>query len=95
MSLNFGLKRIAILIGAIVGFAVFGGFDMMWISDQTDARVWLASMFAFFAGAVCISIIDHESGHMEPRTNLRGVYVVMGIILIAGAAWFIIGMRSK
>ena len=95
MSLNFGLKRIAILIGAIVGFTVFGGFDVIWIRDAGDGRVYLISVLAFFAGAVCISVIDHESGHMEPRTNLRGAYVVLGILLIAGAAWFIFAMRTR
>ncbi|MCB1097774.1 MAG: hypothetical protein KDN22_19535 [Verrucomicrobiae bacterium] len=94
MSVNFGLRRVLLLVGCIVGFSVFGGFDMGWISNQLEARMWLASMIFFLTGSVCVSVIDHETGHMEPRTNLRGAYIVLGILMMAGSCWFLFGSRG-
>lgn len=94
MSVNFGLMRIGLLICCIAGFIVFDGFDVHWISNQGEARIYLASVAAFLIGSVCVSMIDHETGHMEPRTNLRGAYVLGGVLMMAGAIWFLVGCRS-
>ncbi|MEZ5325162.1 MAG: hypothetical protein R3F19_08870 [Verrucomicrobiales bacterium] len=94
MSVNFGLRRLLLLVGCIVGFSVFGGFDVDWISNQAGARMWAASVLFFLTGSVCVSVIDHETGHMEPRTNLRSAYIVLGVLMMAGSCWFLFGARG-
>ena len=99
MSFNFGPLRVLTLILCFVGFWLLGGFDMAGLSSagglMSAARIWLASVMMFIFGAVCVSLIDHESGHMEPRTNLRGLYIALGVLLMAGACWFIYGIRNQ
>ena len=94
MSVNFGFRRTLLLVVCIVGIWTFGGFDVGWIRHGVHARVWMVTAMLFLAGSVCVSVLDHETGHMEPRTNLRGAYIVLGILMIAGAAWFLYGTRS-
>lgn len=44
-------------------------------------------MALFVGGAVSVSVIEHQMGHMDP-TNLRPAYVFIGVVLmVAGVLW--------
>ena len=99
MELNFELKRLAILAGLLVIFAAWGGFGAVGNSkgEFDSARVgraWRYCVMMYVAGAVCVSIVDHTVGNLD-RTNLRFLYVILGIGLMAGGAFWLHTVRSS
>ena len=91
MSIRFSLGRTATLVLCLAGFWAFGGFNLPELARPRAAG---RLILMFIAGAVCVSLVDHQVGHMEPRTNLRGMYIIFGVLLMAGSCWFIYGLRS-
>ena len=95
MNFNFDLSRLLLLALCLGAFAALGGFSpraldrsgqqALAITNTTDP--WLKCVTLFIAGAVCVSLVDHRVGLMEP-TNLRPLYIVLGVIVMAAAiAW--------
>lgn len=95
MNFNFDLPRLLLFALCLGAFAAFGGFSppardraeqqTLAITNTTDP--WLKCVTLFIAGAVCVSLVDHRVGLMEP-TNLRPLYIILGLIVMAAAgAW--------
>ena len=93
MGIRFSAGRIAIFIACAVTINLIGGCDPPDLPARMY-RSWAAALMMFWIGAVSISFVEHSVGHMEPRTDLRFVYVVMGLLLMGGAAFFLHGMRG-
>ena len=73
----------------ILAFGLLGGFQ--YLRSQTVERQefrWYP--FSLFVGTVLVALIDHKGGHIESFTNLRGVYVALGILRMGGGARFLI-----
>lgn len=95
MNFNFDFPRLLLLALCLGAFAILGGFSppaldratqqTLSITNTTDP--WLKCVTLFIAGAVCVSLVDHRVGLMEP-INLRPLYIVLGVIVMsASAAW--------
>jgi uncharacterized membrane protein len=97
MELNFGLGRLAILAACVGLFVLLGGFSMPELQESADAirvgKAWRYCVAMYLAGAVCVSLIDHSVGNLD-RTNLRFLYVLLGIALMAGGAWWLHTMKG-
>ena len=90
MEFNFGPVRLLILALCLGGFAWWGGFSPPQNKDRQVTHVhgvrdvWIKCTLMFVAGAVCVSLVDHRVGLMDP-THLRPVYVILGLFLMIGA----------
>jgi hypothetical protein len=97
MELNFGIGRIAILVILVGAFAAFGGFAQPELPEEFSVirthKAWSYCVIMFLTGAMCVSLIDHSVGNLD-RTNLRFLYVLLGIGLMAGGAWWLHTMKS-
>ena len=61
-------------------FILVGGFA----SPLVGRQAWMRLFIMFVASAVSVSLIDHEVGTID-RSNLRGLYLVVGGLLMIGA----------
>ena len=89
MEFKFTRPRVLFLIVFLAIFYAIGGFEMPEYAKQGNqsAKAWLGSVLLFCGGAVCTTIVDHFAGNIE-RTNLRAVYVIIGVILmIVATLW--------
>jgi hypothetical protein len=90
MSYNFALPRLVLFSACVIAFFLLGGFALPEVSDNSfmdPARVnkaWIWCVIMFLVGAGCVSVVDHFVGLMEP-SNLRLLYVIIGILLMAGS----------
>lgn len=97
MELNFGIGRIALFAILVGVFAALGGFSGPELPEQFSSirthRAWSYCVTMFLVGAVCVSLIDHSVGTLD-RTNLRFLYVLLGIGLMAGGAWWLYTVKN-
>ena len=88
MEFNFSLKRLALLAACLVAFFLLGGFSQPEVPQGVLTNrindAWLKIVLLFVGGAVCVSVIDHVTGTLDP-TNLRAAYVVLGVLMMAGS----------
>ena len=87
MEFTFTPLRIAILLVLLAGFWLAGGFELPDPTMRQANRIWLCSVIDFIAGAAMVSIVDHWVGNLD-RSNLRWLYVVMGVLAMAGSAMY-------
>lgn len=59
---------------------LMGGFA----SPLIGTRAWMRLFIMFTVGAVSVSVVDHDVGTID-RSNLRGLYIVFGGLLMIGA----------
>jgi hypothetical protein len=92
MELNFGLGRLALFAVLVGGFALLGGFSRPEAQEPFDAiRVAKAQRYCvilFLGGAACAALVDHSVGTLD-RTNLRFLYILLGVALMAGGGWWL------
>ena len=92
MELNFGIGRLALFAVLIGAFFALGGFSQPDRLEQFDAmrvnKAWRYCVMLYLAGAVCVSLVDHSVGTLD-RTNLRILYVLLGIALMVGGGWWL------
>jgi hypothetical protein len=50
-------------------------------------------MLMFISGATCASVVDHYVGTLD-RSNIRLLYIIVGVVLMTAASLWIRGMRS-
>ncbi len=92
MELNLDLRRLLVLAVLLGGFVLYGGFAPPDVPEgYFDAvrigKAWRYCVLLYLAGAVSVSIVDHMVGTLD-RTNLRFLYVILGIGLMAfGVCW--------
>jgi hypothetical protein len=99
MEFNFTIKRVAILIALIAGFYFLGGFDAPALADDSVlsqrrvTKAWFSTVVLFLTGAVSATVVDHFVGTMD-RSNLRVLYIIMGVIVMVGSALYIRGFND-
>jgi hypothetical protein len=99
MEFNFSLKRILLLIGLLAVFALLRGFETpelaadSMLSSRRVTRAWFYCMLMFISGATCASVVDHYVGTLD-RSNIRLLYIIVGVVLMTAASLWIRGMRS-
>ena len=93
MSVTITPLRLALLVACLVTFWVLGGFtpiDSHLEAGRPSAKAhkaWFYCILAFVTGAICVSVIDHKVGLIDP-TNLRFAYIIGGIaLMILGILW--------
>lgn len=99
MSFTFAPLRLLILWVCLGAFYAYGGFDSPVVPEeayQVPAKVkqaWFKCVLMFVAGAVSVSLVDHHVGLFEP-TNLRILYVIVGIVLMVGASLWLNALKT-
>ncbi|TLD69620.1 hypothetical protein FEM03_16820 [Phragmitibacter flavus] len=99
MEFSFSPFRLLLLAAIVISFWLWGGFSVPNLpeDDYRDpskvARAWGQAILLFLAGAVAVSVIDHYVGNLD-RTNLRLLYILVGIIMMIGSVLWLKGMRS-
>ena len=74
------------------GFSNFGWGGGVEIDVERLRRAW-PKFFALFAcGGVSSSFVDHYVGHMPP-SNLRPVYVIIGLAMMSIAVLLLLSLR--
>jgi hypothetical protein len=84
MEFKFTPARIGILVILLAGFWLLGGFEFPGSDFSNLRKPWLYSVLMFAGGSVCATIVDHWVGNLD-RTNLRWLYVLLGVLLIGGS----------
>ena len=99
MEFNFSITRVLLFVALLAAFAVMGGFSPPIIPhdsvlDPTRvATAWRYCVLLFLVGAVSTSLVDHFVGTLD-RSNLRLLYVVIGLALMTGAAVWLRGLKG-
>lgn len=86
MELNLELRRLLLFVGLLGAFAFFGGFIPPDVPEGYHDLIrvnkgWRNAVVLFLAGAVSVALIDHSVGTLD-RTNLRVLYVILGLGLM-------------
>jgi hypothetical protein len=68
----------------LIVFGLLGGFQLPPSSHHYLVRPWLYSVALFGFGAVSTTLVDHWVGNLD-RSNLRGLYIVLGALCMLGA----------
>ena len=99
MEFNFSITRLLLLIALLVFFAVIGGFSPPSVSADSMldphrlAKAWRYCVLLFVSGAVSASLVDHFVGTLD-RSNLRLLYVIIGVALMIGAYIWMNGLHG-
>lgn len=93
MEFQFTPVRTAILVVLLVAFWLIGGFEHMDAGGRVG-RAWLYSVIIFGIGAAMVSVVDHWVGNLD-RSNLRWLYVVMGVLAIGGSFMYQHVLRER
>jgi hypothetical protein len=96
MEFTFTPVRTGILAILLVAFWLLGGFEFPGAGFAYLRRAWLYSVLLFGLGSVCATIVDHWVGNLD-RSNLRWLYVVMGVLCMGGAFMYqhVLNSRMK
>ena len=95
MEIRLTLLRVLSLLLLLAGFWWVGGFDAAATSaiGRPDFRAMLYRATLLIIGAGCVTVVEHEIGHLD-RTSLRWLYILLGIILMAAAVTWTRAMRG-
>ncbi|MCW1923626.1 hypothetical protein OKA05_13760 [Luteolibacter arcticus] len=94
MEFTFTPVRIGILVALLAGFWLLGGFNIPGDGFGYLRKPWLYSILLFGLGSVCATIVDHWVGNLD-RSNLRWLYVVMGVLGMGGAFMYQHVLKSR
>lgn len=99
MEFNFSLKRVLILLALLAIYALLRGFEPptlgadSMLSSRRVTRAWLYCTVMFISGATCATVVDHFVGTLD-RSNIRVLYVILGVLLMTGASLWVRAMRA-
>lgn len=93
MEFQFTPVRTAILVVLLVAFWLLGGFEHLDAGGQIG-RAWLYSVIIFIIGSAMVSVVDHWVGNLD-RSNLRWLYIVMGVLAIGGSFMYQHVLRER
>jgi hypothetical protein len=94
MELRFTPLRVAILMLLLLGFGLLGVFGFPPSSHSYLTRAWLFSVVLFGFGGVSATLVDHWVGNLD-RSNLRGLYIVLGALCMCGALVYQHVLKSR
>lgn len=100
MEFNFSPYRLAVLFVLILLFWLFGGFSIPAVAaggyadSHRIAKAWGYCVVMFVAGAGSVSIVDHYVGNID-RSSIRGLYIVLGVLLMVGSGIWIWVLRQS
>jgi len=84
METTFTPIRTGILVLLLVAFWFLGGFEFPGRNFAHLQKAWTYSVLLFVLGGIFATVVDHWVGNLD-RTNLRWVYVLLGILCMGGA----------
>jgi len=87
MDFTFTPLRTLILIILLAAFWFLGGFEYMTGAGRHIGKAWFYSIGMFVIGAIMVSIVDHWVGNLD-RSNLRWLYIVMGLLAMGGGLMY-------
>ena len=99
MEFNFGIWRITAWVVLIGGFWWWGGFENPaamapeYFDTRRVSRAWLWCVILFVSGATASTVVDHYVGNLD-RSNLRFLYVLMGVASMVGAVVWLRGLME-
>lgn len=99
MELNFSIPRLLLWVAFLAFFAWLGGFTPPSLAEDTlldshrVAKAWRYCVLLYLVGSVSASLIDHFVGNLD-RSNLRLLYVLLGVALMAGSCLWLRGLRQ-
>lgn len=100
MELNPTPIRLLILVLCIAAFGYWGGFAQPQTGGRYTPRnsgtmmaAWGRCVLLFLTGAVCVSLVDHRVGLLDP-INLRLLYVLLGLFLMGGSVLWIHALKQ-
>ena len=94
MEFTFTPLRLAVLLALLVGFYFLDGFDPISALGRQVARAWIYSVALFVIGAIMTTIVDHWVGNLD-RSNLRWLYVFMGVLAMGGGLMYQYVLRER
>ena len=94
MEFTFTPIRAGILAVLLVAFWLLGGFEIPGDGFGPLRKPWLYSILMFGLGAVCATIVDHWVGNLD-RSNLRWLYVFLGLLCMGGAFMYQHVLKSR
>lgn len=94
MEFTFTPGRVAILVVLLAGFWLLGGFHFPGAGFGYLNRPWTYSVLMFALGAVSATIADHWVGNLD-RSNLRWLYVLLGVLCMGGAFMYQHVLKSR
>lgn len=99
MDYNFSLKRLMLLAAFLIIFFLVGGFSApvvdpeSYLDPRRIRKAWTYCVILFLVGAGCASIVDHYVGTID-RSNLRILYIIMGVLAMLGSSFYIYSIKS-
>lgn len=94
MDFTFTPLRTSILVVLLAAFCFLDGFEFVTGAGRYIGRAWLYSVALFVIGAVMVSIVDHWVGNLD-RSNLRWLYVFMGLLAMGGGLMYQHVLRER
>lgn len=94
MEFTFTPVRIGILVILLAAFWLLGGFEFPGGGFANLRKAWFYSILMFGLGSVCATIVDHWVGNLD-RSNLRWLYVVMGVLCMGGGFMYQHVLKSR
>lgn len=95
MEFTFTPFRVGILLVLLAGFWLLGRFQFPGDGfAYLRRRAWFYSILLFGLGSVCTTIVDHWVGNLD-RSNLRWLYVFLGVLCMGGAFMYQHVLRSR
>jgi hypothetical protein len=94
MEFTFTPVRTGILVVLLAAFWLLGGFELPGDGFAYLRRAWLYSVLLFCLGGVSATIVDHWVGNLD-RSNLRWLYVVLGVLCMGGAFMYQHVLKSR
>ena len=99
MEFAFTPFRILLLAAFLATFWLLDGFlppqlsagDYRLAEEMNDA--WSHCVMVFLVGAVSATLVDHFVGTID-RTNIRLLYILLGVIMMVGSYVWLRGMRN-
>jgi hypothetical protein len=94
MEFTFTPIRAGILVVLLAAFWLLGGFEFPTGDFSYLQRAWFYSVLMFVLGSVCATIVDHWIGNLD-RSNLRWLYVLLGVLCIGGSFMYQHVLKSR
>lgn len=99
MEFHFSIPRLLLWVAFLAFFAWLGGFtppslpEDSLLDSHRVAKAWRYCVLLYLVGSVSASLIDHYVGNLD-RSNLRLLYVLLGVALMAGSCLWLRGLRQ-